>query len=75
VLYIIVRIVSGFHLWGGVGLFKGDFFNQIKGQINYLGSNSNQIKGQIKYLGLSLMFYRIKGFVKYLGSDFNQIKV
>jgi hypothetical protein len=28
-------------------LFKGDFLNQIKGQINYLGSNLNQIK----YLG------------------------
>jgi hypothetical protein len=32
----------------GLGLFKGDFFNQIKGQINYLGSVLNQIKGQIK---------------------------
>ena len=32
-----------------LGLFKGDFLNQFKGQIKYLGSNLNQIKGQIKY--------------------------
>ena len=58
-----------------LGLFKGDFLNQIKGQINYFGSNLYQIKGQIKYLGSSLMFYQIKGFIKYLGSNLNQIKV
>ena len=51
-----------------VGLFKVDFWDQIKGQLNYLDMNLNQIKGQIKYLGLSLNFYHIKGFIKYLGS-------
>jgi hypothetical protein len=58
-----------------LGLFKGDFWNQTKGQINYLGSNLNQTKGQIKYLDSSLMFYQIKGFLESLGSNFNQIKV
>jgi hypothetical protein len=48
----------------GLGLFKGDFFNQTKGQINYLGSNLNQTKAQIKYLDSSLMFYQIKGFLE-----------
>ena len=51
-----------------LGLFKVDFWDQIKGQLNYLDMNLNQIKGQIKYLGLSLNFYHIKGFIKYLGS-------
>ena len=57
-----------------LGLFKVDFWDQIKGQLNYLDMNLNQIKGQIKYLGLSLNFYHIKGFIKYLGSTWNQIK-
>ena len=51
-------------------MFNGDFLNQIKVQINYLGSNLNQTKGKIKYLGSSFLFYQIKGFLKYLGSNF-----
>ena len=27
-----------------LGLFKGDLLNQIKGQVNYLGSNLNKSK-------------------------------
>ena len=58
-----------------IGLFKGDFMHQTKGQINYLCSNLSQIIGQIKYLGSSLMFYQIKGFIKCLGLNLNKIKV
>jgi hypothetical protein len=47
-------LIAGFWLgdkgnYAGLGLFKGNLLNQIKGQINYLGSNLNQIKGQIKH--------------------------
>ena len=59
-----------------IGLFKCDFLNQIKGQINYLGSIfTNQMKVQIEYRGSSLVFYQIKSYIKYLGSNLNQIKV
>ena len=58
-----------------LGLFKGDFLNRIKGQINYLSSVLPQIKGQIKYLCSSLIFYQIKGRIKDLGSKLIQIKV
>ena len=57
------------------GPTKGDFLNQIKGQINYLSSVLPQIKGQIKYLCSSLIFYHIKGRIKDLGSNLIQIKV
>jgi hypothetical protein len=48
--------------WCLLGLFKGDFLHQIKGLINYLGSNLNQTKGQIKYFGLSLISTKSKVF-------------
>ena len=48
-----------------LGLFKGDFLNQIK----------RQIKGQIKYLDSGLEFSQSKGHVEDPGSSLIQIKV
>ena len=58
-----LNIFSTVEKRSGVGLFKGDFLNQITGQINYIVLHLNQIKGQIKYLGSSLMFYQVKKYL------------
>ena len=49
-----------------LGLFKGDFLNQIKGQINYLSSVLPCIKGQIKYLDSDSEFSKLKDTSKIL---------
>ena len=63
---------QGKHHTGLLDLFKGDFSNQIKRQINYLSSIFHQIKCQIKYL--SLILNQIKVRIKYQSSHFHQIK-
>ena len=55
-----------------LGLGKGLFFYQTKGQTKYLGQSFFQSKGQTKYLTYKLI--QIKDQTKYLSKESFQIK-
>ena len=81
-LYMILKFSLGIYFFkklycqhSQLGLFKGDFLNQTRGQINHLRSVLQRIKVQIKYLDSGLEFFQIKGHIKDPGSNLIQIKV
>ena len=68
----LMNIFASSFYGSGLGLGKGLFFYQTKGQTKYLGQSFFQSKGQTKYLTYKLI--QIKDQTKYLSKESFQIK-